>query len=220
MTNIRDAEGYIFDLDGTLAVSQHFHFEAYKKLFQENGIEYSLADDVALYNGQGSEKIIPHIFERHDRSLSTEQVRELVLRKREIYKEMIENEKIQPVAGAEQFLNMIIADKKKIIVATGNRLGPSQKILKKIGFDKFFETIISIEDVSEAKPSPETFLLAMNELGLEPEQCIIFEDAVSGVRAAKAANMYCVGITTSTEKDRLERAGADKIIADYTEILP
>ena len=220
MTNIRDAEGYIFDLDGTLAVSQHFHFEAYRQLFSENGIEYSLEDDVALYNGQGSEKIIPQIFKKHDRTLSTEQVRELVMRKRTIYKELIENADIQPVPGAEKFLNLIKAEKKKIIVATGNRLEPSKKILKKTGLEHFFETIISIEDVNEPKPAPETFLLAMNELGLEPKQCIIFEDAVSGVRAAKAANMYCVGITTSTEKDRLERAGADKIIADYTEILP
>ncbi|HMR01046.1 MAG TPA: HAD family phosphatase [Candidatus Gracilibacteria bacterium] len=220
MTNIRDAEGYIFDLDGTLAVSQHFHFEAYRQLFAENGIEYSLKDDVALYNGQGSEKIIPHIFEKHDRKLSTDQVREMIIRKRNIYKELIEKNDIQAVPGAEKFLNLLSAEKKKIIVATGNRLEPSKKILKKIGLEHFFKNIISVEDISEPKPSPETFLLAMNELGLEPKQCIIFEDAVSGVRAAKAANMYCVGITTSTEKERLMRAGADKIIADYTELLP
>ncbi|MCA9373551.1 MAG: HAD family phosphatase [Candidatus Gracilibacteria bacterium] len=219
MTNIRDAEGYIFDLDGTLAVSQHFHFEAYRQLFAENGIEYSLKDDVSLYNGQGSEKIIPHIFEKHDQKLSTDQVREMIMRKRNIYKELIENSEIQPVPGAEKFLNILSAEKKKIIVATGNRLEPSKKILKKIGLEQFFKNIISVEDVSEPKPSPETFLLAMNELGLEPKQCIIFEDAVSGVRAAKAANMYCVGITTSTEKERLAHAGADKIIADYTELL-
>lgn len=220
MTNIRDAEGYIFDLDGTLAVSQHFHFEAYRLLFEENEIEYSLEDDIALYNGQGSEKIIPHIFERHDRKLSTEQVRELILRKRKIYKELIENAEIKQVPGVESFLNLLTTEKKKIIVATGNRLEPSKKILKKIGLDRFFKTIISVEDITEPKPSPETFLLAMNQLGLEPEQCIIFEDSVSGVKAAKAANMFCVGITTGTETDRLTLAGADKTIADYTEILP
>jgi len=214
-----DAKGYIFDLDGTLAISQHFHFEAYRKVFAENNIIYTKEDDIALYAGQGSEKIFPHVFAKHDRSLTTEQVQQLIQRKRAIYKNLLETSDISPVAGIQQYLQKLEAEDKKIIVATGNRFAPSKTILEKTDLAHFFTKLVTIEDVTEPKPAPETFLLAMNELELEPEECIIFEDAVNGVKAAKAANMYCVAVTTGTPKDDLERAGADTVIDSYEELL-
>lgn len=214
-----DAQGYIFDLDGTLALSQQFHYQAYSIVLAEEGITYTREEDIALYAGQGSEKIFPHIFRKHDRPITTEKTHQLVQRKREVYQELIENDPIDPVPGVKEYLDQLTEQEKKIIVATGNRRDPSEVILKRTGLDSYFRDIVTIEDVSEPKPSPETFLLALSRLQLDAKECIIFEDAANGVEAAKASGVYCVGVSTNTSAERLQQAGADYVITDYREFL-
>lgn len=212
-------DGYIFDLDGTLAFSQHFHYEAYARVLEEEGIRYTREDDIGLYQGQGSEKIFPTIFRNHGRDITTEKAHELIERKRAVYDQLIEQTPIKPVPGVTEYLEILSERGVKKIVATGNRRAATKVILEKTNLQKFFTKEVTIDDVKEAKPSPETFLLAANELHVEPSACIIFEDAVSGVQAAKASGSYCVGISTGTEPERLQAAGADKVMEDFRPLI-
>jgi len=153
-----DKQGYIFDLDGTLALSQHFHYVAYNIVLKEEGIMYTREEDLALYAGQGSEKIFP-------------------------------------------------------------RRNPTEIILRKTGLQHFFPKILTIEDSKKPKPGPDIFLLALTELQLESNQCIIFEDAVNGIQAALASGIECIGVATNVSEKKLKAAGAVKVIQDYTELL-
>lgn len=216
---MRDFAGYIFDLDGTLALSQHLHYEAYSKVLDEEGIHYTREEDIQLYAGQGSEKIFPQIFKNNGKEITAEKVGELVERKRKVYNQLIEESTIEPVPGVTEYLEMLTDRKAKIIVATGNRREATTIILAKTKLQKFFTQEVTIDDVKEPKPSPETFLTAANLLHVDPNKCIIFEDAVSGVRAAKASGSYCVGITTGTEAEKLLSAGADEAIKDFRTLL-
>lgn len=214
-----DAKGYIFDLDGTLALSQHFHYEAYAIILKEEGIPYTREEDIAFYAGQGSEKIFPMIFEKNGRFLTAEETDYFIKRKREVYQKLIESEPIQAVPGVHEYLEELRTLGKKMIVATGNRRGPTEIILKKTGLEHFFSKAVTVEDVQEPKPAPETFLLAARELQLEPNECIIFEDTINGIRAAKASGITCVAVSTGTEAEKLKEAGADKVIQDFRELL-
>ena len=89
---------------------------------------------------------------------------------------------------------------------------------EKCGLERWFEASVCANDVTHCKPSPEIFLTAATRLGLQPEECIVFEDAVSGVEAAKAAGMKVVTITTTLPRERLEEAGADLIIDSFDEV--
>ncbi|MBU0667969.1 HAD family phosphatase [Patescibacteria group bacterium] len=212
-----NALGYIFDLDGTLAISQHFHYIAYNAVLIKHGIKYTRDEDIATYAGQGSEKIFPKIFAANGITLSAEETGKLVMEKREAYQNLIEKAEIFPVPGVKDFLETI-KDRKKII-ATGNRKLPSEIILKKTGLQGYFSEMVTVEDVKEPKPSPETFLLALGKLQINPDQCIIFEDAINGVHAAKASGIECIGITTSFSAGELLEAGAKRAIGDYRELL-
>jgi beta-phosphoglucomutase-like phosphatase (HAD superfamily) len=73
--------------------------------------------------------------------------------------------------------------------------------------------------VKNPKPAPDIFLKAASELSLNPEDCIAFEDATMGIEGAKAANMYCIGLATTLDKEELNKAGADMAVNDYNELL-
>ncbi len=214
-----DKQGYIFDLDGTLALSQHFHYVAYNIVLKEEGIMYTREEDLALYAGQGSEKIFPAVFKKNGRRITAKKTLQLVHRKREAYQELIENEPIKSVKGIIQYLEKLQKQKKKIIIATGNRRNPTEIILRKTGLQHFFPKILTIEDSKKPKPGPDIFLLALTELQLESNQCIIFEDAVNGIQAALASGIECIGVATNVSEKKLKAAGAVKVIQDYTELL-
>ena len=85
--------------------------------------------------------------------------------------------------------------------------------------EDLFDVIITGSDVSEKKPSPEIYFIAMDELDADPEECIIVEDALNGIRAAKAADAFCFAVTTSFPKNELEKEKPDFIADDIIELL-
>lgn len=215
---IQTKKGIIFDLDGTLTLSQQFHYEAYATVFREYGITYTRSEDAKLYGGQGSEKIFPQVFAKRGKPLRKSEIQKLVDRKREIYSQMIETRRIEVVPGIKEFAESLKKQGKKIIVATGNRLNSAKIILKRTKLDSFFPDIVSIEEVEKEKPAPDIFLEAVKRCELTPAECLVFEDAINGIQAAKAANIDCVALTTQYSEEKLQEAGAKIIIKDYTEL--
>jgi beta-phosphoglucomutase len=118
---------------------------------------------------------------------------ELMARKNDDYlshiAKMDESEILPDVAKT---LNFLIKEKQPI--ALGSASKNAREILKKVNLYDKFDTIVDGNDVTEAKPNPEVFLIAANQLGMKPEDCIVFEDSVAGVQAANTANMISVGI--------------------------
>jgi beta-phosphoglucomutase len=85
-----------------------------------------------------------------------------------------------------------------------------------LGIENYFEAIITGHDVTEGKPSPQVFLVAAQRLGADPKNCVVFEDAVAGVKAAKSAGMHCVAITSSNPREKL--AEADLVVDSLAEV--
>ncbi len=219
LARLNQSKGYIFDLDGTLALTQNLHFLAFSKVFKEEGINYTQHDDQYKYSGTGSKFIFPAVFKENNKPLTPEKFEALSNKKKKIYDELLETEKIITVPGAEKFLEWAKQKGKKMIIATGNKQEATKKILQRGGISSFFEAIVSQEQVEHQKPAPDIFLLATKKLNLMPEECIVFEDGINGIKAAMQGNIPSIGLTTSIAEEDLKKAGASFIIRDYQEIL-
>ena len=91
-------------------------------------------------------------------------------------------------------------------------------VVQRFELSKYFDRIITGDDVKKGKPDPEPYLKAAKELGVRPEECVVVEDSINGVKSAKAAGMKCIGITNSFPREELERAGADYVIDVIVEL--
>lgn len=215
---MRMIQGLIFDLDGTITLTQQFHSQAFSKVFAEHGIEYTEHDDLYKYAGMGSGTIFPKVFADHGITLTEEQVKEYSEEKKKIYTKILEENEILAVRGVEDFLKRVTDAGYEICIASGNKVEPIEYLLDRVGIRKYFSIIVTNKDANKPKPAPDIFLAAAKKLGLEPTQCIVFEDAVNGVQASKSAGMRCIALATRIPEKDLRTAGADYVVKSYDEI--
>lgn len=215
---MRSIQGLIFDLDGTIMLTQQFHFQAFAQVFANHGLEYTEHDDLYEYAGMGSACIFPKFFSDHGITLTDEQVKEYSEEKKALYMKILESNDIQLVPGVKDFLKRVTRDEYKICIASGNKLEAIEYLLDRTGIRDFFSIIVTNKDVNASKPAPDIFLVAAKKLSLEPTQCIVFEDAINGVEASEAAGMRCIGLATRIPEDELRAAGADYIVTSYDQI--
>lgn len=214
----RSIQGLIFDLDGTITLTQQFHYQAFSKVFAEHGIEYTEHDDLYKYAGMGSATIFPTVFADHGITLTEEQVKQYSDEKKKIYTKILEDHEILPVPGVKDFLQHVTDAGYKICIASGNKVEAIEYLLERVGVQKFFSIIVTNKDAAKPKPAPDIFLAAAAKLGLEPAQCVVFEDAVNGVHASKSAGIRCIGLATRIPENDLRAAGADYVVKNYDEI--
>ena len=182
----------IFDLDGVIVDTARYHYLAWKRLAQSLGVDFSEHDNEAL-KGVSRIESLKLILKLGGVSLIADEFDAALTRKNAWYLEHIHKigpEEILP--GVIEFLQSVRARGMKI--ALGSASKNALLILQQIGLRDHFDAIVDGNKVSLAKPEPEVFLCAARELGVPPEACIVFEDAVSGVQAACAAQMAVVGI--------------------------
>jgi len=210
-------KGLIFDLDGTVTLTQQLHAQTFADVFKKHGLNYTLEDD-ARYSGRGAHCTFPEFFKENGITLTPEQVEQYSREKHAAYDELIKHAEIQTVPGIQQFLKHQADRGMKIAMSTGNRIEPTRIILERTGVQKYFEHIVTNKDVKNSKPAPDIFLKAAEKLGLQPEECIVFEDAVNGVEGAKKGGMRCIALITTTPREKLQAAGADYLVNSYDEV--
>jgi len=211
-------KGLIFDLDGTLTLTQQFHYQAFSQVFAAHGITYTEDDDLYKYAGMGSELIFPTVFGDHGITLTKEEVKRYVSEKREIYDRIIRERPIEPVPGVVDFLERMRGRGFRMSVASGNRIESVEFLLGAIGARDFFEFLVTNKDAARPKPAPDIFLAAAMKMKLTPCECIVFEDAVNGLQGAQAAGMSSIGVATRIPEENLRKAGADLVVKNYNEI--
>ena len=206
-------KGLIFDMDGVLVDSMPTHARAIGILCERFGSP-TWSGDVSQFAGVGPEDVF--------RVLLPDQMREMGLaalndEKERIFRKLFSAEaKLMP--SLESFLDQMKAHGIKCSVGSSGSRANVLLTWDKCGLEQWFETYVCCEDVTYCKPSPEIFLTAAERLGLRPEECIVFEDAVAGIEAAKAAGMKVVTLTTTLPRERLEAAGADLVIDSFSEV--
>ena len=183
----KKAKGLIFDMDGTLADSMPIHFIAWKLTAAENGFEYTEKQFLETA-GMPTHKIVPVI--NKELGLNLDPV-EFSRRKEELFLENIKDVKlIEPVADIVREYH----GRLPMSIGTGGKKAIAKLTLEILGFDKYFNVIVSAEDVINHKPNPDTFLKCAELMGIEPEFCQVFEDGEMGLTAAEKAGMIVTDI--------------------------
>lgn len=198
----------IFDLDGVIVDTARYHYIAWKQLADELGFEFT-EEHNELLKGVSRMRSLDILLEigKIDKSESEKQV--LAAEKNERYVAFIKKmtpEEILP--GVEHFLQGL--KEKEIKIALGSASKNAPVILEKIGLLHLFDEVVDGNHVSKAKPDPEVFLKGAEKLKVNPSDCIVFEDAMAGIEAAKAGRMKCVGIG-----DANVLANADLVIPGF-----
>ena len=203
-------KGAIFDLDGVIVSSVSLHFNSWKKMFAEYGKEFSFEDYKEKVDGiprmSGARAILT--------DLSEEELEKAAAKKQSYFLEFLEKEGIEVYESTLKLIKVLKQNALKVAVISSSK--NCLPVLKKVGIDNLFEVIITGNDIKKGKPDPQVFLTASQRLGLIPQECIVFEDAVLGVEAAKRGNFKCVGIDRYHNPSRL--AKADSVVNDASEI--
>ncbi len=201
----------IFDMDGVLVSTEVYHFKAWQRLAQTVGIEI---DEVFNENLKGVSRAvcIDLILEHGGIHKSQAEKDELATQKNVWFLEYIQHISPRDVfPGVLSFIQNLRAQGYSLAIGSASKNAPL--LLQKMEIAHYFDAVIDGNKITEAKPNPEVFLRAAQELHVESKACVVFEDALSGVQAAKSAGMYCIGVGSP-----LHLTLADECITSFTEM--
>jgi beta-phosphoglucomutase len=201
----RRIAGVIFDMDGVLVDSEPFIAEAAVRMFAEKGVAVR-PEDFRPFIGMGEDRFLGGVAE--SRGVVLDLPRDKV-RTYEIYLELIQG-RLEPLPGVANFVGRCRSLGLTLAVASSADRMKVEGNLRQIALPSgTFDAVVVGEDIIRKKPAPDIFLEAIRRLDLEPGVCLVIEDAVAGVAAAKAAGSRCLGLTTSFTTEQLKEAGAD-----------
>lgn len=201
----------IWDMDGVIADTGPYHFQAWQEVFRKRGVDFT-EEDFKHHFGQRNDTIIQ---DATGAKLSPAEVDTIASEKEADYRRRVARN-IKPLPGVMALMKSLAANGVKMAIASSAPLENVQLIIHGLGIDNFFQAIVWGREVTEGKPSPQSFLLAAERLGTEPGNCLVIEDAVAGVAAAKRARMKCLAVTNTHPRINLKEA--DLIVATLEKV--
>jgi beta-phosphoglucomutase family hydrolase len=207
-------QAVIFDMDGVLVDSEPFHYKNETRMFKKLGINIS-DEEHANFTGVATDVMWQIISQTRELPYSVAALTELTVIESNHYFGSLE--KIEPLPGLVGLLEKLNAIGIPLAVATSSDAVTMRNILEKSGLRKYFRFTVCRNDVANSKPAPDVFLRAAHLLGVEPKDCVVFEDSRNGIKAAKAAGMYCIAYSGSNSGDQ-DQSLADRRIADFNEL--
>jgi beta-phosphoglucomutase len=207
-------EAVIFDWDGTLADTKWAVVQAFQKVLVEVGC---LVSDrfIERLMGVGTKMTIEEAFKKCNIVFDDEQLEHLVRDKIESQVELFE--KVSLFEGATELLEEL-QGRTKIALATMSGRKVINKLLPEKNVESCFDFVVTADDVSKPKPNPEVFVVSAAKLGVDPKDCVVLEDSIFGVRAAKEAGMKCIALPSGAySKDELLKENPDLIVDALTE---
>ena len=203
-------------MDGVLVDSNPFHFEAWTQLSHRHQRQHSPKELQYGLSGRKSEDILCYLF---GKDLQPHEIDALAAEKEHLFRELIRG-RAQPIAGLPGLLRQLAQLGWRCAVATSAPRLNLELTLEELGLRSFFGAEVTAEDVQIGKPDPQVYQLAAQRLGMPPEACIVFEDAIAGIEAGRRAGMMTVGLATTRPAAELEAAEADLVVADFTQLTP
>ncbi|NBR70444.1 MAG: HAD family phosphatase [Verrucomicrobia bacterium] len=202
----------IFDWDGVILDSSKHHEESWERLAKEEG---KILPEGHFLRGFGRRnvEIMRDLLQWSD---DLQEIQRLSLRKEELYREVVEDWGIQSLPGVRTWLERLEQAGIPCAIGSSTEQKNVQLGLRLLGLESFFQTAVTAEHVQRGKPAPDVFLQAAEKVGIDPRRCVVFEDAPSGVAAARAAGMKVVGVTTTHPGGHLE--GVDREVARLDEL--
>ena len=183
---------FIFDLDGTLAKSEHVKLQATQVMCKDLGLKPITEKEYFAWAGMPTKIVMGNLLAARDIEATPEKIQELTDRRRATYDERIHLiETHKPIVGILRALSPHY----KTALATSTNRRQGQVVIKLLGLDKLFDVQVFGDDVEHNKPDPECYIMAANLLGARPSECLIFEDSASGIAAAEAFGAQVVKVT-------------------------
>jgi beta-phosphoglucomutase len=195
-------QGVLFDMDGVLADSESFICKAAVLMFKERGVDVS-PEDFKPFVGMGENRYIGGVAEKYGVKIDIELVK---IRTYEIYTKIVKGN-LKPLPGAHELIHQCREKGLKLSLATSTDRIKMEINMAEIGLTyNTFDSVITGLDVMNKKPAPDIYIKAAESLGLKSEDCLVVEDAVSGIEAGKRAGCRCLAVTTTFRKEALYKA--------------
>jgi len=201
--------GLIFDFDGVIVDSHPVHARAWKKFLDSVGRTVSEEELQFVLDGRKRDDILRHFMGE----LDADQIVEYGRRKEQIFRD--EAAHVRTIDGLRSFLEDLEFEQLALAIASSGSRSRIHFLLDMLDLKKLFRVVITGDEVEQGKPHPAVFLRAAQQLGVDPCESMAFEDAVSGVRAARSAGMMCVGIAKPERASLLVDAGANYVVPDF-----
>lgn len=206
-------KAFLFDMDGVLVDTQQIHTLALKKVFDEYGIEMSMAE-LDAFAGTKRGTAFRKAAEERGVELPVEEMCEA---KDKIFDSMIEQTDLKPIQGIPELLKHLKANGVLTAIASSSSREFISLVVDRTGIREYFDAFVSGQELAESKPNPAIYLLAAQMLGVEPSECIVLEDAHLGVEAAKRAGMKCIGYRNPNSGEQ-DLSKAD-VVVDRMEMI-
>ncbi|SHG49807.1 beta-phosphoglucomutase [Chryseolinea serpens] len=193
----------IFDLDGVIVDTAHYHFLAWKRLADELGIRFTVEDNERL-KGVSRMQSMDILLSLGNVSLSQHDKETLANKKNTWFVDYVERmmpEEIYP--GVKALLEQLRKQGVKTGLASSSK--NARTVIQRLHIESYFDVVVDGTMIVHSKPDPEIFLLAASRLGVDSKDCVVFEDAEAGVEAALAAGMKCVGVGSPAQLGKAQR---------------
>ncbi len=203
--------GLIFDMDGVIVENHEYHYRAWQQTAAKHGASIDEQFYREKMNGRTLSKLMEVVF---DHEMTSEEARAIGLEKEAIYRDLYKDHR-RPTTGLVRFLET--AKVKGIPMAVGTS-APQENViftLDELDLRKYFIGVVDDSMVVHGKPDPEVYLKGAELVNRKPAECIVFEDAVSGIQAGKAAGSKVIGLATSHSREELD---ADLIIDNFSQL--
>ncbi|MBK7211816.1 MAG: HAD family phosphatase [Bacteroidales bacterium] len=202
----------IFDMDGVLVDNHAFHQKAWIEFCRRYGIDLTPEEFSTKIFGGGNRDILERVFQR---KMNDEEVRKMAFEKEKLYREM-HAPFLEPTKGVREFLSQAVEYGFLTAVATAAPRENLNFVLENTGLEKFFKVKVDDSMVQRSKPEPDIYLFCTKMLGVTPENCLVFEDSLTGIRAAQTAGIKVVGVATSLNHEQLSHTW--KVIDNFEQI--
>lgn len=193
---MNQTKAIIWDLDGTLINSVDHHWEAWREVMAEEQITLTFEDFVADFGKRNDEILRSRI----DPQMSDVEVARIALLKEEKYRRFVRTKGLTLLPGAQDWLQQLKADGWRQALGTSAPQGNIAAAFDVLSIESFFDAVMSSEQVKAGKPAPDVFLVAAEKMQIDPENCVVVEDAPAGIEAARRAGMKSVGVLTTHEE--------------------
>lgn len=200
----------IFDMDGVISDTQGLHAEVEEELLKKYGVTMSADEITEKYAGVSDKEFFERAFKGH--RMPPNDITIIIAEKWDEMVALAENN-IRPIPGAIELISELKRQKFKLGVASASPVKFIDLVLSKLKLKEEFDVITSGDEVERGKPDPDIFLLTAKKLGVRPKECVVIEDGINGMIAAKRAGMKCVGLVKNEGS-----YPADLIVNEFKEL--
>lgn len=205
----------IFDMDGVVIDSEPLHEQAQQIVFDRHDLAVP-SSIFQAFKGKTEQDVWGHVVAHYaDTRLAID---DLIAQKQAVYRDLMET--LQPIPGALPCLDRLTRRGIPLGLTTSSTRRDQERAFALLGLHRYFEVVVTVEDVRKPKPDPEPYLTTAQRMGVDPAACVVLEDSTYGVQAARRAGCTVIGIATSFSTDRLLAAGAHRAVDHYDALTP